>query len=181
MKGRLMSEGTPALVAQLDLIEWFKTPIARGWGSWFLRGTPGIAELRKSGRIDAMAGFLSEKLNAAETVFISADMCTIIEAAAETLPDIPIQPEQVFWSTAFIYFERPIRHAAPMVPADGDVVVETRAIYYGPAPIMDADAADQAAQEMGMEGYLEMSTEQMEKFSHKGISNCISNPNHRNN
>ncbi len=165
-----MSEGTPALVAQLDLIEWFKGPLARGWGDWILRGTPGMETLRSQRSTDAMGLILSESMNKAETVFVSRDMCTIIEAAAETLPDVPIQPEQVFWPTAFIYFERPIIHAVPLTPADSAMVVETRAIYYDQAPIMDAVAANEVAEGLGMESYLDLSLEQMEDFAHKGLT-----------
>lgn len=164
-----MSKGTPALVTQLDLIEWLRGETAKHWGEWLLSGTPGANSLRGRGGNEIMGPALSEMMNKAETVFVSRDMCTIIEAAAETLPDIPLQPEQVFWSSAFIYFERPIRHALPMTPADG-FVIDTRAIFMGSGPVMDGDAANEAAEAAGLKNYTELPEEQQVTFAKKGLT-----------
>jgi hypothetical protein len=163
-----MTKGTPALVAQLDLIEWFRGDLARGWGEFMMRGTPGVEFVGRS--TDALALEVSRQMNTAETVFISRDMCTLIEAAAETLPDIPIQEENLFWPSAFIYFERPIRHAAPMVNVD-DVVVETSAIFYAPTSVMDSVTANAVAVEEGAgETYLDLPVERYSEFAHKGLT-----------
>jgi len=164
-----MSEGTSALVTQLDLIEWLKGDVASNWGEWLLSGTPGSNRLRGRGGNEVMGPVLSELMNKAETVFVSRDMCTIIEAAAETLPDVPLQEEQVFWPRAFIYFERPIRHVDPMTPADG-FTIDTRAIYFGSGPVMDGDAANDAAEAVGLKNYTELPENQQVTFSEKGLT-----------
>lgn len=165
-----MSEGTPALVAQLDLIEWLLGERARSWGPWILKGSPGESKTVSESSAQ-MAGLLSEFLNQSETVFISADMCTIIEAATETLPDLPLQEEQVFWPRAFLYFERPIRHSIPITPAEKtELLISTRAIYFGPGPVMDSDLANEKAKEMGLEDYLDFPQEDLLAFTRNGIN-----------
>ncbi len=163
-----MTKGTPALVSQLDLIEWFETEVAQHWGQWLYSGENN--KLRGRGGNEMMGPAIGMMMNKAETVFISRDMCTLIEAAANTLPDVPIQEEQVFWPSAFIYFERPIQHADPMTPADG-VVVPTRAIFYGyQQPVMDADAANDEAEERGLKNYLALPDEDLVPFIVRGLT-----------
>src|SRR5690606_7070190 len=109
----------PALSAQLDLIEWAK---AHGslWAQWFARtySVPGV-DWRS---FESLLGML----NQAETVFVSAEMCDLIEKAIEDMPDVPLQPDNMMWTDAFVYFERPIRHPVPFVSGD-DGIRETRA------------------------------------------------------
>lgn len=123
-----MAEGTPALAAQLDLIEWNKT---RGsdWARWFLSTTSGQHKVLDAG--GSLAGMrealgLVEK---AETIFVSRDMCDVIEKAAAEMPDIPIQFENLMWPTAFVYFERPINHQFKVTEGDAKPL-RTRALLF---------------------------------------------------
>lgn len=166
-----MTKGTPALVAQLDLIEWTKTRIAESWGRWVLSGSPGFDLDGQQRALEGMGRILSENLGMSETVFISRDMCTIIEAAAETLPDVPLQEVNLFWPSAFLYYERPIRHTSSMTPADGDLIVHTRAIQFGPSPVMDTDAALAAAAEEGLENFTDLGEDRLRgEFTDDGVS-----------
>jgi len=117
-----MGEGTPALVAQLDLIEWGKGERSDSWADWFLSMMGEDQYLRKTSALS-----LIREADVAETVFISKDMCMLIEHAAQTMPDVPIQAENLMWKKAFIYYEKPIYHEVRI--AEGDLeVLNTRAI-----------------------------------------------------
>lgn len=106
-------EGTPALATQLDIIEWIRTEPGLSWADWFADSVTGI---KKVNGVDALIGEV-EKLGYAETVFVSRQMCDVIEKAAHELPDVPLQPDSLFWNHAFVYFERPIR-GGPLLAAD---------------------------------------------------------------
>lgn len=108
-----MSEGTPALTHQLDMIEWLRTnPVALAWADWFMNSSPGMAKVNPGGQLRGAHGLpeaVAVSVNRSETVFISREMCDLIEHAASTMPDIPIQEDNLMWKKAFIFFERPIK------------------------------------------------------------------------
>jgi len=117
-------EGTPALAAHLDLIEFFRES-GDEWARWMMDS------YRPEAQTDYRALLYGVKdLATAETVFVSKEMCAIIEKAARELPDVPLQEENLMWRRAFILFERPIVHERNFVEADGEGVATTSAIYF---------------------------------------------------
>ena len=123
---RFMSEGTPALVAQLDMIEWERSEFGGIWAEWFMRTLSG-SKLRSLPDPQSAASVLLSTVREAETVFVSKDMCMLIEHAARTMPDVPVQAENLMWKKAFIYFERPIEHEVKVAEGDPELL-RTRAI-----------------------------------------------------
>lgn len=114
-----------ALDAQLEMMEWLGSETGAGWEDWFM-GTPaGSAKFHGHG----LASMLGERLATAESIFVSRAMCDVIEAAAEQMPDVPLQAENLFWSSGFVWFERPIRQPYLMTEHD-DGPVATRAIVW---------------------------------------------------
>lgn len=114
-----------ALDAHLDLIEWFPTDKGEGWADWFLSTATGSNKVTAQG----LHLMLSHELGLMETVYVNRDMCDVIEAAAASMPDIPLQFDNLFWQNAFVYFERPIVHQYAV--AEGDPgPLRTRAISW---------------------------------------------------
>lgn len=124
-----------ALAAQLDLIEWVKR-YGEAWGQWF-------GKTYSIPRVDWRPFFeILKRLNRAETVFVSAEMCALVEKAVEDMPDVPIQVENLMWKEAFIYFERPIRHPVGFVLGE-DQISETRAIgFWDVAHLVQGETVD---------------------------------------
>lgn len=149
-----MSKATLALTAHLDLIEW----VAKGDGlTWWdeqmigaieenggeldhgvldllvanprlLRSMPGLSQ-QPVGVDQTSSLFMAMKnLPYAETVFVSRAMCDVIEHAAKTMPDVPLQEENLMWPSSFVYFERPI-HFDHEINDFYDRAMDVRAIY----------------------------------------------------
>lgn len=114
-----------ALDAQLEMIEWLGSDKGAGWEKWFLETLVGSAKITGHG----LAPMLADSLGTAETVFVARPMCDVVEAAAEQMPDVPLQVENLFWPGAFVWFERPIRQHYRVTPGD-DAPLATRAIAW---------------------------------------------------
>ena len=82
-----MTEGTPALTAQLDLIEWLEKHGSE-WARWFYSTYSGNTKVAAGGERDMLEGL--KGVNQAQTVFVSRDMCAVIEKAAREMPDVPL-------------------------------------------------------------------------------------------
>lgn len=115
------------LQTQLDLIDWFATDQAEDWSVWFTQASSVAGKKVRVSPSEGLAWVVSELLNQSETVHVSKEMCAVIQHAAETMPDVPLQYEQLFWKRAFIWFDTPI-NLGVKANKDATEALRTRAL-----------------------------------------------------
>lgn len=141
MRGVTKARYSIALDAHLDLLEWLRGPHGGTWGAWY----PKSQAYPES--VTDFAVKVAAEMDVAETVFVTREMCDLIEHASHTMPSLPLQSEQLFWRTAFVYFERPIQGDHKVSPEDAEPL-RTRAIWWqGAARIQQAPSRQVPAEE----------------------------------
>lgn len=96
---------------QISLLEWVDSPFGEGWADWYLDTTPGmkkVGRVTSDNRAKESTRLILQEVGTAETVYITKDMCDLIEHAAKQMPDMRLEPHMLFWQNAFIRFERPV-------------------------------------------------------------------------
>lgn len=120
-----MRDFEKALEAQLDLIHVLRSRnpiIEAGFHKW-AEGGAVKSQLSVEELVPVMRETYIERLDAAETVWVSAEMMKLVGVAAESLPPHELHPTDLPMKSGFIYFDKPL-----VIPASPGSDIDTVSI-----------------------------------------------------
>ncbi|HEY7421497.1 MAG TPA: hypothetical protein VH541_05760 [Gaiellaceae bacterium] len=150
---------------QLELLRWVRSDTGRAWMQHDAARVVREYGKRTQFLIRSMYDMEEARLESASPYFVSADMCSLVEAAAPSFAPEPIFPTDVLTLSGFVYFAKPL-----VIPDRFDRPTRYRAFSWHPCMTGDFDPGRVLTRDDEFREYLE---ERHQRGHQDGLSLCL--------